>query len=496
MTMITYTTPEKAGVDPKYIRRFLAKMEEQRINLHDVIMMRGNEIFFEKYWAPFTPERPHRMYSVTKSFVSVAIGFLLQEGKLSLDDPITKYFPDKIGPDTDPLLMTQTIRDMLRMSTCFVGFNWFLPEVDDRLKYYFSHKADKIPGTLFDYDSTGSYVLSCLVERLSGKPFLDYLKEKLLDRLGSFEDAEVLLVSDGTPWGDSGLLCRPRGLLAFARFVMNGGVWDGEQLLDRAYLQAATSFQTDCNMTDAVSFNTWGYGYQFWMTEQGGFSMNGMGGQYAVCCPDKDLILVFNGDDQLSSAQDTPCVFRAFYDLIVAHLDGAVPEEKEIPLDAPLKLSTARGEAASPFEKEINGRTYLCHENPMGIKWFRLDFNEDGGAFVYENAQGEKVLEFGRKENRFGKFPEYGYSDRFGNLHQMTDFRYDAAVSAGWIEEKKLQLRVQVIDRYFGLLVITIGFKDPGRVSICMKKAAEDFFDTYEGWLYAFAQDISQNLHN
>ncbi|MBQ6680076.1 MAG: serine hydrolase [Lachnospiraceae bacterium] len=486
--MITYTTPEKAGLDPKYIRRFLAKMEEQRINLHDVLMMRGDQIFFEKYWVPFTAEFPHRMYSVTKSFVSVAIGFLLQDGKLSLDDPIAKYFPDKLGPDPDPLLMTQTIRDMLMMSTCFVGFNWFLPEVTDRLQYYFSRKADKYPGTLFDYDSNGSYVLSCLVERLSGMPFLDYLKEKVLDRLGGFEDAEVLFTIDGTPWGDSALICRPRALLHFARFVMNGGSWEGEQLLDAEYLREATSFQNDTNMTDACTSSTWGYGYQFWMTEQGGYSMNGMGGQYAVCCPAKDLILVFNADDQLSSAVDTPRVFRAFYDLIAAHLDGARPEEKEIPLDAPLKLSVARGKAASPFELDIFGKKYVCHENPMGWKWFRLEFAGTGGALVYENAQGEKRLEFGRKENRFVKFPEYGYSDSHGNLHRMSGFRYDAAVSAGWIEEKKLQLRVQVIDRYFGLLVITIGFKDPDHVSICMKKAAEDFFDTYEGWLYASAE--------
>ena len=106
--MITFTTPEKVGIDSKYVQRFMTEITRQHINLHDVILMRGDQIFFEQYWAPFTADFPHRMYSVTKSFVSIAIGFLQQEGKLSLDDPIIRYFPDKLPQEADPLLARQT----------------------------------------------------------------------------------------------------------------------------------------------------------------------------------------------------------------------------------------------------------------------------------------------------------------------------------------------------------------------------------------------------
>ena len=483
--MLTFTTPEAAGLDPKYVRRFLGEMQKYRINVHDVILMRGDAIFFEKYWAPFTADFPHRMYSVTKSFVSIAIGFLEQEGKLSLDDPIIRYFPDKTGPDMDPLLKMQTIRNMLMMSTCFEGMNWFLPEVTDRLAYYFSYPADKVPGTIFSYDSTGSYVLGCLVERLSGMKLLDYLKLKVLDRIGGFEDAHILSTMDGTPWGDSALVCRPRGLAAFARFVMNGGAWEGEQLLNRDYVQKATSPLIDNNRSDSLNYNTWGYGYQIWMTEQGAFSFNGMGAQFAICCPEKDLIFICNGDDQLSSTVDSPRIFRAFFDHIAAHIDGGTPALPEVELDAPLSLSVAHGEPSSPFAKVIHGRTYQCADNPMGWKWFRLEFDGSEGVLIYENAQGEKRMPFGMKENIFASFPEYGYSDEYGNLHEMTSFQYKAAFSAGWVEPKKLQIRVQVIDRYFGLLVLTIGFRDEEWVSIRMEKSAEDFFNEYSGWLKA-----------
>ena len=490
--MLTFTTPEQAGLDPRYIRRFLADMKRDNVNLHDVILVRGDQIFFEKYWAPFTADQPHRMYSVTKSFVSIAIGFLEQEGKLDLDDPIVQYFPDKVGPQTNAMMRRQTIRDMLMMSSSSGGSNWFKPEVTDRLAFYFSLPADKVPGTIFSYDSTGSYVLGCLVERLSGMTLLDYLKAKVLDRIGGFEDAHILATMDGTPWGDSALVCRPRALANFARFVMNGGSWEGEQLLNRDYVKAATSVQTENNMRDGHSNNTWGYGYQIWMTENGGFSFNGMGAQFAICCPDKDLIFVCNGDDQLTSEIDSPRIFRSFFDQIYTHMDGANPKPAEVDPDEPFTLFVAQGEAFSPFAEVINGRTYYCADNAAGWRWFRLEFDETGGKLVYENAQGEKVMPFGLGENRFGLFPEYGYSDEQGNRHEMTSFRYKTAFSAAWVEEKKLRLRVQVIDRYFGMLVITIGFRDADWASIWMQKCAEDFFDTYVGWI--IASDLEEEL--
>ena len=119
----------------------------------------------------------------------------------------------------------------------------------------------------------------------------------------------------------------------------------------------------------------------------------------------------------------------------------------------------------------------------MGWQWFRLEFSQEDGCLVYENGQGEKRIDFGIKKNIFGCFPQQGYSDEYGNRHQENGFLYKAAVSAGWLEEQKLQLRIQVIDRYFGILIMTFGFIDD-KVSVCMRKSAEDFFNEYEGWLY------------
>lgn len=484
--MFNKITPEAAGLSQQHIDRFLQRLAQWEVNLHSVLLLRGNDLFYERYVAPFTADQPHRMYSVTKSFVAVAIGFLADEGKLSLDDPIIKYFPDKLPEEVSPWLRKQTIRHMLMMSTCFTDGGWFQPHVTDRTKWYFSLTPHKPAGSLFWYDSTGSYIMGVLVERLSGMKLLDYLKVKLLNRLGDFENAQILATPDGTPWGDSALLCTPRAMLKFARFVMNHGQWEGEQLLSEQYMRDAVSCLTTNDEEGAANYNTHGYGYQIWRGEQNSFSFHGMGSQFAICVPDKDFIFVCTGDTQYQKTFAQTAMFRAVFDELVAHLDGGTQQIHET-LPVSDVLSVAHGKAESAFAEKISGVTFQCEENPMGIASFRLTFHGDEGLLEYVNAQGEKQLPFGMQKNLFVKFPQLGYSDDRGNVHEITDFRYDCAASAGWVEEKKLQIRVQIIDRYFGSAVMTFGFVDEKTAGVRMIKNAEDFLAEYDGWMIAQA---------
>lgn len=477
--MIGTITPKAAGISERAIQCFLREINRRGITMHSVLMLRGNDIFFERYWAPFTADRVHRMYSVTKSFVAIAVGCLLDEGKIDLDDPIVKYFPDKQPENVHPYMAEQTIRRMLMMSTCLAGVNWFRPGVVDRTKYYFAQQPNRPAGTLFDYDSTGSYILGALVERLSGMSLLDYLKEKILNRIGGFENAQMLQVPDGVSWGDSALLCTPRALMNFARFVMNLGTWEGERLLSEAYMRDATRQQTSCNLEGRRAYNRHGYGYQIWMNERG-FSFHGMGGQFAICVPEEDFIFVCTGDNQYNDMA-AEIIFRAVFDHLIPAQEAMAEENYE--------LSAAFGDADSDFAKKISGKTFVCDENPMGIEWFRLGFGEGDGCLIYKNVQGEKRLPFGMGKNRFGKFPQMGYSDERGNVHELNSFMYDCAASAGWLEPQTLQLRVQIIDRYFGSTMITFGFRDERTAAVRMIKHAEDFLGEYDGWMAAHRND-------
>lgn len=249
-------TASQAGLHSADLQAFMDKLQKNGLNMHSVLMARSGKLFFEKYWAPFDENMPHRMYSVTKSFVSAAIGCLADDGLLNLDDPIIRYFPDKLPDVVPPELEKQTIRDMLMMCTCFAGGKWFRPEVTDRLKWYFALKPDRPSGTLFHYDSTGSYVLGVLVERLSGMGLLDFLRSRILSHLGGFEQAEILETPDGTPWGDSALLCTPRDLMRFAQFCIQLGRWNGTQLVSESYMRAATAAPPPPDGWTAASFSS------------------------------------------------------------------------------------------------------------------------------------------------------------------------------------------------------------------------------------------------
>ena len=484
---MVYRTPEEAGISSRKIQEYIEILEQRQLSTHDVILMKGNDIIFEKYWEPFNENFLHRMYSVTKSFVSIAIGFLEQDGMIDLDDKIGKYFPDEIKNQKDENMQNQTIRHMLMMSTAKVPQPWFAARTDDRVRLYFENEnpISRPPGTIFQYDSSGSFVLCALVERLTKMPFMEYLRIKLFDKIGVSKEAYCLKCPGGHSWGDSAILCTARDLLKFARFVMNKGSWNGEQILNEKYMSEATSKMVDNNVLGINEYNCQGYGYQIWRTFQNSFSFNGMGCQFAICVPDKDLILVYNGDNQGKDYAKN-IIFDKFFEIIVNSAeDHSLPDDLESQRaleesTSDLKLAVAVGEKNNAFADKISGVTYKMNENPMGITKLRVVFDGDEGRLEYTNEQGDKIIHFGMCKNVFGIFPQEGYSDEVGSERTKGVF-YKCAVSAAWTEPQKLFFKVQIIDRYFGTLNISLGFTE-NKVGVFMNKCAEDFLDEYAGY--------------
>ena len=479
--------PEEVGISSENIKKYVELLEENRLSTHNVLIARGDKICFEKYWAPFHRDYLHRQYSCTKSFVSLAVGFLIEDGLVDFDDPIEKYFPEEARGKHE-YLRKQTIRDMLMMATGKNGGNWLLnPKPRDRVKCYFDNNqnAPRPSGTVFEYDSSGSFVLGAMVERITGKRLLDYLREKCLDEIGFSKEAYCMTCPGGHSWGDSALLCTARDFLRAARFVLNGGEWGGKQLLSREYVSAATSKQIDTNNTMTNEHLSNGYGYQFWRIHGDSFYFCGMGCQFAVCVPEKDMILIYNGDNQGKNTA-YEIILDGFFKLVAETASDAPLPEDKASFDAledftkDLKLSCAKGDKTSPVQAKINGMTYAMEENPMGLTKFSLEFCENEGKLHYTNARGDKTISFGMCDNAFGIFPEEGYSDEVGGEYAPGHF-YKCAASAAWVSPFQLFIKVQIIDKYFGNLNIMIGFKE-NKATMYMTKAAEDFLEDYQGF--------------
>lgn len=492
--MFRAITPEQAGISSRHVEQFLRTLEKRGLATHSVLLMRGNDIFAEYYWKPFHKDFCHRMYSQTKSYVSIAIGLLEEDGKLGLDDPISVYFPNVAERELPEHLKNQTIRQMLTMQTCGFCPDWFGHADPDRLHLYMQENPARVPaGMRWAYDSAGSQVLSTLVELLSGMSLFDFLYERIFRHLGTFKTASILKVRNESSWGDSALLCTPRDMASFARFVMNYGTWNGQRLMNEAYLRDATSALVSNDQTGFANDHSGGYGYQIWNNGQDCFFFSGMGSQMTYCIPDKDLLFVITSDNQ-GFPEAKSLIYTAFRDIIVDNLlDAPLPEDAAAQESChaygdSLKLLHLPGNKGSAFAEELNGKVWLCGENKTGITKFSVHFHSDTqGELHYTNAQGDKVLPFGLGKNVFCKFPQEGYSTDHGGLPNTEGYLYDCAVSGAWREERKLQLKVQIIDRYFGNLLMTLSFRDQTAV-VVMYKHAEDFLLEYEGLITAKLQ--------
>ncbi|MBQ9743577.1 MAG: serine hydrolase [Clostridia bacterium] len=483
-------TPEEAGVKSSSVKRYLELLDRRGIPMHSVLMMKGDSLFCECYYAPFDRDTTHRMYSQTKSFVSIAIGLLIEDGKLTLDDKIADFFPDRIDKELPDTLRCQTIRDMLTMSTVGYGESWFSNADTDRVHLYFTccRNMNRYPATLWEYDSQGSQILSSLVEKLSGTTLFDYLNRRIFSHLGTFKDATVLKVPTGESWGDSAMICTPRDIMSFARFVMNYGVWNGKRLMNEAYLKEATSKVVDNREGPRTMAFHHGYGYQIWRSERNGFAFVGMGNELTVCLPDDDVIFVCTADCQGDDDTAREYIINHFFELIMDDMSPvAIPEDKEAyacleELSSTRNLFALTGNSDSPARNKINGATYILENNKMGISEIRFEFSTpECGKLCYINAQGYKELPFCINKNYFGKFPQLGYSNEVGRIRTRDGFMYDSAVSATWLDDQKIMIYVQIIDRYLGTCNMTFAFRDD-KISIVMRKCAEDFLNEYCGY--------------
>ena len=484
---MNFTTPESVGISSKSIRKFISRLDKRELHMHSVLIARGDNIVYEGYWAPFHKDYCHRMYSVTKSFVAVAIGLCIEDGLFTLDDKIADLLSEKIDSDINPYLYKQTVREMLTMTTTCSPCSWFSEQDLDRTHLYFNKKGYRRPsGTIWEYDSAGSQVLCSLVEKMTGKRIFDYLSERIFNHLGTFKTAKILQTPNGDSWGDSAMICTTHDLYSFARFVMNYGTHEGKRLMNEEFLKQATKRQVDNRWDFHRHAFRHGYGYQIWIGEDDAFAFVGMGDQLAVCIPKYDIIFCCTADNQGSESSRDYLIYQLWDTVIEELSDTPLPENEDeqnklAELTNSLKLFSIQGQCDSPWREKINGKTYECPENEMSLSEFSLNFENSESGFLSYVREGRRMeLPFYINKNRFGQFPELGYAKDRGRVRTTDGHTYKDAVSATWAQDNKFLIFVQIIDDYFGNACLTFAFKDSD-ATVLFHKVAEDFLWGYEG---------------
>lgn len=469
----TRKKPEETGISSQWIVNFLNRLENCQLPMHSFLLMKDDAIVAETYYAPYKADTLHRMFSVTKSFVSIAIGLLEEEGKLNLDDTIVSHFPEKMKDvEPSPYLTEMTIRDMLMMSSCHCQTTYKAPGVTDWVGSFFTTKPSHVPGSTFSYDTSATHTLCALVEKLAGQKLLDYLKDKFLDETGFSQNAYVMEAPGGESYGGSGLMATPMDILRFMYVISKNGKINNKQLIPADYIKKATSWQTDTYGKASSWEEMQGYGYQFWMTTHNGFACYGMGGQYACYYPDKNILFVTTADTQGRSG-GTQLIYDAFYQEIYDRIGtDDITDNKD--LEKYLSTRTlfhVDGEDTTSLIKKINHTRYYLDENPNGFKWISLSLDKTEGTLDYETEKGVFSLPFGMGYNKITQYPFYDYR---------------AAVSGAFRRDDTFLIHAHLVDECVGNLYIQLVFKD-NDVTVMMRKFEETMFNEFEGFLCGHA---------
>ncbi len=327
--------------------------------IHSVTVVCDGKVLQDDCFAPYEKGQMHRMFSITKSFCSMAIGALIAEEKLSLSDRITDFFPEYVPENADVRLLEMTIGDMLTMRTCHKATTYKVNMKENWVQSFFITPPDHTPGTFFKYDTSSSHVLAALVKKLTGKGVLDYLRPVFLNAIGFSESAYILTDPFGCEMGGSGLVCRPEDLVAVSSFlldllggklpesIMGGSHEVPDSILHSNHEMPDSVSDACCNVPDSVLQGShevpdsikggsygpafWsrfaaymqeavsclvptiaegqtldeqqGYGRMFWRLrtlseDESAFMMYGMGGQYCVFYPERRAIFVTTADSQ------------------------------------------------------------------------------------------------------------------------------------------------------------------------------------------------------
>ncbi|MDE6749537.1 MAG: beta-lactamase family protein [Lachnospiraceae bacterium] len=487
--MLTFeaTTPEAAGIPGKCIINFINRMSHRKVPMHSLLLMRHDKLVFEGYYAPYTADTLHRMFSISKSFTSIAIGLLAEEGKLSLDDNIVRYFPEKLPPEVHPWIASMTIMDMLMMRSCHASTTYKINMKSDWVESFFTTPPTLPPGKLFHYDTSAAHTLCALVEKMTGMVMLDYLKEKL-DCLGFSKQSYMLKDPFGVSIGGSGLVALPMDLLKFGYFIAHRGLVCGKQLISPAYIDMAVSCISETCVTAPVPSEAQGYGLQFWRGEKNGYTCYGMGGQLIIFLPDYDIICVTTADTQDIGGGNQQ-IYDALYEEILPYIqDEALPADAESErlladkaesLKIEPLITTASVETVSEMVEKINGRTFCVQTQNTGFESFAVHFNtssaskkQDSGSLSFIYKHEPYTIEFGIGNMQTGSFPIYNQN---------------YAASGAWLNDGTFYIKAHIIDSYVGSVHFQLSFGE-NDLTIFMRKKEESLFKEFNGHLYCVSE--------
>jgi CubicO group peptidase (beta-lactamase class C family) len=267
---------------------------DQEAEVHGVLIVRNGYIVTEAYFHPYNQDRVHALTSCTKSFLSALIGIAIEKGYLDLDDKVLDFLPDRTIENDSPLKREITVEHLLLMRS---GLDWPESSVSyssrdnvlwqmmsswDWVQFVLDRPVATRPGTTFNYSTGDSQLLTAILEQATGMTTQKFARTRLFEPLGvSSTRWRWTSAPDGVAFGGGGLSLPPRDMARFGTLYLQGGVWDGQQVVPTEWVEASVAHSH--------------YGYHWWRSSGGGYAALGYGGQRIAVVPDLEMVVVISG---------------------------------------------------------------------------------------------------------------------------------------------------------------------------------------------------------
>ena len=299
-------TPDSVA---KAMEGFFQAAAADSMDIHSVMIVKDGNVIYSHWQSEGVDSVPHVLHSVSKTFTATAVGLAIADGKMALTDKVVDYFPDKLPAEVSDNLKAMTVRDLLTMSCGHdVEPSWRGDSDQDWVTIFLAHPVVHEPGTFYLYNSLGTYMLSAIVQQVTGEKVVDYLTPRLFEPL-HIDKPKWEESPQGINCGGWGLYLKTEDLAKMGQLLLQKGEWNGKQLIPAEWVAEMSKKQVESinpgtrieqaeerGMTKESSDWMQGYGYQMWRCRPNCFRADGARGQYIIVVPDKNAVIAITSN--------------------------------------------------------------------------------------------------------------------------------------------------------------------------------------------------------
>jgi len=299
-------TPDNVA---KAMEGFFQAAADDSMDIHSVMIVKDGSVIYSHWQSEGVDTVPHVLHSVSKTFTATAVGLAIADGKMALTDKVVDYFPDKLPAKVSDNLKAMTVRDLLTMSCGHdVEPSWRDAKDQEWVTTFLAQPVVHEPGTFYLYNSLGTYMLSAIVQQVTGEKIVDYLTPRLFEPL-HIDKPKWEESPQGINTGGWGLYLKTEDLAKMGQLLLQKGEWNGQQLIPAEWVAEMSKKQVESinpgtrieeaeakGMTKETSDWMQGYGYQMWRCRPGCFRADGARGQYIIVVPDKNAVIAITSN--------------------------------------------------------------------------------------------------------------------------------------------------------------------------------------------------------